>query len=91
MSEVFAVVRHPDIATPGIIPRGALESHRARGWYRVSEWTDQPSDLHLPDYADADDDLDAEPEPEAPKKRASRKKTDESPAEPADDDEEQEA
>jgi hypothetical protein len=59
----FAVVRHPDITVPGIIPREVLESHRARGWYRVSDWAGQPADLHLPDYADVHEDLDAEPEP----------------------------
>jgi len=61
----FAVVRHPDIATVGVIPYAALEAHRANGWFRVSEWRPEPADLHLPDYAEAFEDLDAEPEPEA--------------------------
>ena len=92
---MFAAVRHPDIEALGVIPIGALEAHRLRGWYRVSEWVDQPSDLHLPDFEDAHD-LDAEPEPE-PKPKPKRKskseiaEEDSSPVEPADDDEEQEA
>jgi hypothetical protein len=59
----FAVVRHPDIAALGIVPDAALDAHRANGWFRVSGWCDQPADLHLPDYAEVFDDLDAEPEP----------------------------
>jgi hypothetical protein len=58
---VFAAVRHPDIQALGIIPDGALEHHRLRGWYRVSPWVELPSDLHLPVYAEVDEDLDAEP------------------------------
>lgn len=56
---MFAVVRHPDIQALGTIPDGALEHHRLRGWYRVSPWADAPTDLHLPDYAEAYVDLDA--------------------------------
>jgi hypothetical protein len=62
----FAVVRHPDIDTLGIVPAAALEQQRARGWVRVSDLRDQPSDFHLADFADVRADLDAEPEP-APK------------------------
>lgn len=65
---MFAVVRHPDIAELGVIPAAALETHRTRGWYRVSEWREQPADLHLPDYAEAVEDLDAEPAPAKPAK-----------------------
>lgn len=60
----FAVVRHPDIATLGIVPAAALEQQRARGWVRVSDLRNEPADFHLEDFADAFDDLDAEPEPE---------------------------
>lgn len=70
----FAVVRHPDIATPGIIPAAALELHRAHGWIRVSEYRDEPADFHLDDFTDARDDLDAEPEPKA-KKAATTKES----------------
>jgi hypothetical protein len=60
----FVVVRHPDITAPGVIPVAALEHHRLRGWFRVSEERPQPSDFHLAAYADAEN-LDApEPEPE---------------------------
>jgi hypothetical protein len=59
---VFAVVRHPDIDTPGIIPQAALEAHLAREWYRVSDWRAEPAAFHLPDFFDAPD-VDA-PEPE---------------------------
>ena len=57
----FAVVRHPDIASIGVIPYAALDMHRANGWCRISEWRAEPADLHLPDYAEAFEDLDAEP------------------------------
>lgn len=57
---MFAVVRHPDVPSPGVIPEGALEFQREHGWYRVSEWRAQPSDFHLPDYAEATQDLDAQ-------------------------------
>jgi hypothetical protein len=77
---MFAAVRHPDVAALGIIPAAALDLHRVHGWYRVSPWAPEPADLHLPDYAEAFEDLDAEPEP--PKKSR--------PAKPAPD-EEQEA
>lgn len=73
----FAVVRHPDIETLGIVPAAALEHQRARGWFRISELRDQPSDFHLDDFADVHDDLDAEPEPE-PKATAKAAKTKES-------------
>lgn len=74
---MFAVVRHPDIAAPGIVPVAALEHHRARGWFRVSDLRDEPSDFHLDDFADVHADLDAEPEPEqkAGKKAASTKES----------------
>jgi hypothetical protein len=72
----FAVVRHPDIATPGIVPAAALEQQRARGWVRVSDLRNEPADFHLADFADSFDDLDAEPEPEpkATKKAAATTK-----------------
>jgi hypothetical protein len=60
---VFAVVRHPDIDTPGIIPQAALEAHLAREWYRVSDWRAEPADFHLPDFFDAPD-VEANPEQE---------------------------
>lgn len=61
----FAVIRHPDIAAPGIVPAAALEQQRARGWVRISELRNEPSDFHLEDFADVFDDLDAEPAPKA--------------------------
>jgi len=64
----FAVIRHPDVAVPGVCPEGALEYQRTQGWYRVSEWRAEPADFHLPDYADVFTDLDAEPEPDKPAK-----------------------
>ena len=73
---MFAVVRHPDIAGLGICPEGALELQRTRGWYRVSEWRAEPAQFHLPDFADADVDLDAEPELVKPKAAKAAKKTD---------------
>lgn len=70
----FAVVRHPDIATPGIVPAAALAQQRARGWVRVSDLRNEPADFHLADFADTYDDLDAEPEPKAAKKAAATTK-----------------
>jgi hypothetical protein len=64
----FAVIRHTETGGLGIVAAGALEMQRAHGWVRVSDYRDQPSDFHLPDFADSTDDLDAEPEP-APKAR----------------------
>lgn len=72
----FAVVRHPDIAAPGIVAAAALDTQRAKGWVRVSEYRNEPADFHLADFADSFDDLDAEPEPEpkAAKKAAATTK-----------------
>lgn len=61
---MFAVVRHPDIDNPGLVAQGAFEALRARGWYRVSEWRAQPADFYVPDFADAPDLDEPEPEPE---------------------------
>ena len=72
---MFAVVRHPDIDSPGICPQGAFELQQALGWYRVSEWRAEPADFHLPDFTDASD-LDApasEPEQEPTKAPAKNK------------------
>lgn len=63
---MFAVVRHPDIAQLGIIPAAAVEGQRGRGWVRVSEYRELPSDFHLDDFAEAFDDLDAPPQPDVP-------------------------
>lgn len=63
---MFAVVRHPDIESLGILPHGTLDLQRAKGWIRVSPWAAAPADLYLPDYAESYVDLDAEPE--SPKK-----------------------
>lgn len=75
---MFAVVRHPDIETVGIVPQAAFEMHQAKGFYRVSEWRESPSDFYLPDYADGVD-LDAPAEEEEPKKRRPKKADDEQP------------
>jgi hypothetical protein len=74
----FAVIRHTETGGLGIVAAGALDMQRAHGWVRVSDYRDEPSDFHLPDFADAED-LDAEPEPE-PARKATRKaaKTEES-------------
>lgn len=61
----FAVVRHPDVAAPGIVPAAALALQRAKGWVRVSDLRDEPSDFNLDDFADVHDDLDAEPKAKA--------------------------
>jgi hypothetical protein len=60
----YAVVRHPDVAVPGVVADSALDDHRSRGWYRVSDWADDPADLYPPAFADGED-LDAE-QPDVP-------------------------
>jgi hypothetical protein len=60
----FAVIRHTETGGLGIVPAAALDMQRANGWIRVSEYRAEPADFHLGDFADARDDLDAEPEPE---------------------------
>lgn len=74
----FAVVRHPDVAVPGIVPAAAFELKRIQGWYRVSDWRDEPSDFHLPEFAEAPD-LDA-PEPAQEPKSPAVPEKDEEPA-----------
>lgn len=67
----FCVIRHPDLPNLGTSPESALEIHQAKGWVRVSEWRDRPDAFHLPEFAEAVEDLDAEPEaPAKPKKPA---------------------
>ena len=73
----FAVVRHPDIETLGIVPQGAMEYERVRGWYRVSEYRPEPNDFHLPDFAEATEDLDASPKKPARKAPAAPEPTEE--------------
>lgn len=75
----FAVVRHPDVSVAGVLPAAALETQRANGWYRVSEFAAQPADLDPSAYGPDSPDLDApapEPEPEeedTPKTKTARK------------------
>jgi hypothetical protein len=75
----FAVVRHPDVAVPGILPEEALPVQRLRGWYRVSDFAAAPADFDLnhPDFGPDAKDRDAEPEPDedAPKTKTARKAT----------------
>jgi len=71
---MFAVVRHPDVAVPGVLPEEAMEAQRLHGWYRVSDFAPQPSDLNLndPEFGPEAKDLDA-PEPEEkPKTRTAK-------------------
>lgn len=63
---MFALARYPGVDEPGIFPASAMKHQRDRGWYRVSEWRPEPADFHLPDFADAFDDLDAQPQYESP-------------------------
>lgn len=81
---MFAVVRHPDIEALGTVPESALEYHRLRGWYRVSDWREEPSAFHLPEFAEVFTDLDAPPEPDN-----ESEVDDESETEPTVEDEEQ--
>jgi len=60
----FCVIRHPEVATPGTCPDTALEHWRGRGWFRVSDWRADASEFHLPDFAGATEDLDADEQAE---------------------------
>ena len=73
----FAVVRHPDIETLGIVPQGAMEYERVRGWYRVSEYRPEPNDFYLPDFEESFEDLDAPPKKPAKKAPAAPEKDEE--------------
>lgn len=75
---MFAAVRHPDITTLGVIPQGAMEHHRGRGWYRVSPWFPEPGDVYLPNYDESFEDLDAPPAKSAKKSPAEPEKVEES-------------
>lgn len=63
---MFAVIRHPEVAALGTCPEEALEHYRGLGWQRVSEWRADPTDFHLPGFADATADLDATVEAAGP-------------------------
>jgi hypothetical protein len=53
----FCVIRHDSLGI-GTCPESALPLHQAAGWFRVSEFSGDPADFNLPDYAEAPD-LDA--------------------------------
>lgn len=64
---MFAVIRHLETGGVGTSSADAMDIHRAKGWIRVSEYRAAPGDFHLPDFAEASEDLDAppaEPDPE---------------------------
>lgn len=63
----FAVIRHAETDGLGIVPAATLGMQRAKGWVRVSDYRREPADFYLDDFADALDDLDAEPAPKAKK------------------------
>lgn len=71
----FAVIRHPETGGLGIAPATSLVLFRANGWVRVSDYRDEPGDFHLPDFAEALDDLDAEPAPKAKAKAWTKAET----------------
>ena len=83
---MFAAFRHPEVAVAGSYPAESAEYARARGWYRVSDWSEQ-NQFNLPAYGPDAPDLDA-PEPE-PATKPTTKKTKESTAKPADDETEE--
>lgn len=61
---MFAVFRHPE-AGLGKCPEQAAKHYRDNGWVRVSEWTENPSDLHIELFSGASADLDAPSKPAA--------------------------
>lgn len=73
----FAVIRHTETGGLGVVPAAALDMQRANGWVRVSDYRTEPADFHLPEFADAFDDLDADPAPaqKAIKKAATTKES----------------
>ena len=72
----FAVVRHTATGGLGTVALDAMDMYLANGWVRVSEYRAEPSEFHLPDFADAPD-LDA-PEPEQEPDEGSAETTEES-------------
>jgi hypothetical protein len=73
----FAVIRHPDVTVAGLCPEGAFEFQHARGWYRVSEWTETPGDYELDDFGPDLPDLDAPPPKKTRAKAKAEDETDE--------------
>jgi hypothetical protein len=69
---MFAAFRHPDVAVAGVLPAEAAEYQRAQGWYRVSDWSEQPQ-FNLAGYGPDAPDLDALPDPEPTAKPAVKK------------------
>lgn len=61
----FCVIRHPDVQALGTCPESALDTHRANGWRRISEWRASSDLFHLPEFAESTDDLDADASPAA--------------------------
>lgn len=57
---MFAVFRHPEVAVAGVVTSDSADSHRARGWYRVSDWSPSSS-FDLPSFGADAPDLDAPP------------------------------
>jgi len=38
----WCAVYHPDLAASAVIAESALPIHKGKGWYRTSEWGDDP-------------------------------------------------
>jgi hypothetical protein len=66
---MWVVIRNDELGASAVVHTDALEHHRARGWYRVSEPAADKDSLHPVEY-DSAADLDAEPE--KPKKTAAK-------------------
>ena len=69
---MFAVFRHPDIATAGVVTFDSADLHRVKGWHRVSAWSES-SGFNLPDFPADAPDLDAPPAIEPATKAAKNK------------------
>lgn len=41
----WCVVYHPELHTTGVIAESALPIHRNVGWFRVTDWAENPDDL----------------------------------------------
>jgi hypothetical protein len=71
----FAVFRHPQVAVSGVVTSDSADSHRAKGWYRVSDWS-ASSTFDLSSFGADSPPLDlavaTEPEPAEPVAKKSK-------------------
>lgn len=78
----WCVIRHPDVADPGVVPEDSIEHYEARGWTRVSGWVENGQHLNAAAFPPREDPAPAaksEPTPEpASGRKAPAKSSEES-------------